>query len=60
MGLNIELIEGKQTLQNAVVSLHHACMLTVSQTGAFKIIENRKGAACIQAAQVAQVVQAMK
>jgi hypothetical protein len=60
MGLNIEMIEGKQTLQDAVLSLHHACMLTTSQTGAFNIIENQKGAAFIHAAQVAQVVQAMK
>jgi len=60
MGLNIEMIEAKQELQDAVLSLHHACMLTMSQTGAFKIIENHQGAAFIQAAQVAQMIQGIK
>jgi hypothetical protein len=59
-GLKVEMLEDKQSLQDAVLSLHHACMLTMSQTGAFKIIENQKGAAFIQAAHVAQVVQAVK
>jgi enoyl-CoA hydratase/carnithine racemase len=60
MGLKVEMLEEKQSLQDAVLSLHHACMLTMSQTGAFKIIENQKGAAFIQATQVTQVVQAIK
>lgn len=60
MGLNIEMLETKQSLQDAVLSIHHACMLTLSQTGAFKIIENHKGVAYIQAAQVAQMIQGIK
>jgi hypothetical protein len=57
MGLRIEMLEDSQDLQDAVLSLHHAYMLTMSQTAAFKIIENHNGAAFIKAAQV-QVVQA--
>jgi hypothetical protein len=60
MGLKIEMLEASQSLQDAVLSVHHACMLTMSQTGAFKIIENHKGAAFIQAAQVAQMMQGIK
>ena len=60
MGLNIEMLEAKQELQDAVLSIHHACMLTMSQTGAFKIIENHQGAAFIQAAQMAQMIQGIK
>ena len=60
MGLNIEMLEKDQALQDAVLSVHHACMLTMSQTGAFKIIENHQGAAFIQAAQVTQVLQGIK
>jgi hypothetical protein len=35
-------------------------MLTMSQTGAFKIIENHNGSAFIQAAQVTQMIQGIK
>lgn len=57
MGLKIEMLEENQPLQDAVLSLHHAYMLTMSQTAAFKIIENHQGAAFIKASQV-QVMQA--
>lgn len=57
MGLRVDMLEDDQRLQDAVLSLHHVYMLTMSQTAAFKIIENHKGAAFIKAAQV-QVVQA--
>ncbi len=56
MGLRVEMLEDDQTLQDAVLSLHHAYMLTMSQTAAFKIIENHNGAAFIKVAQV-QVVR---
>ena len=58
MGLKIENLEADQNLQDAVLSVHHPCMLTMSQTGAFKVIENHPGAAFIQTAQTTQVVQA--
>lgn len=56
MGLRIEMLEDDQRLQDAVLSLHHVYMLTMSQTAAFKIIENHNGAAFIKVAQV-QVVR---
>ncbi len=52
MGLKVDMLEDDQRLQDAVLSLHHAYMLTMSQTAAFKIIENHKGAAFIKSAQV--------
>ncbi len=49
MGLKIELLEDNQELQDAVLSVHHACMLTLSSTPAYKIIENHAGVAFINA-----------
>lgn len=48
MGLKIVELEKNQELQEAVLSLHHACMLTFSQTPAVKIIENHFGVAFIK------------
>ena len=42
LGLKIIDLESDQKLQDAVLSLHHACMLTLDQTNAAKIIENQK------------------
>ena len=51
MGLKVTELEKCQNLQDAVLSLHHACMLTFSQTQAIKMIENHKGVAFIKIAQ---------
>ena len=51
IGLKVEDLEKDDDLQDAVLSLHHACMLTFSATGAFKIIENHEGTAFIKLAQ---------
>ena len=56
MGLRVSELESSDELQDAVLSLHHACMLTFSATPAFKIIENHRGIAFIKIAQ--QVVVA--
>lgn len=56
IGLNIEILEDNQDLQDAVLSIHHACIHTLSSTGAYKIIENQNGTAFIRTVQV--VVQA--
>jgi ATP-dependent protease ClpP protease subunit len=48
MGLNVSVLEEKETLQDAVLSVHHACMLTFSATPAIKVIENHKGIAFIK------------
>ena len=51
MGLKVIALEENQELQDAVLSLHHACMLTFTKTPAFKIIENQRGIAFIKVAQ---------
>lgn len=43
IGLNVEFIEEKQSLQDAVLAIHHAAMLTLEDTNATKIIENQNG-----------------
>ncbi len=49
IGLTIEMLEENQELQDAVLSVHHACMHTLSSTPAYKMIENHKGMAFINA-----------
>jgi hypothetical protein len=51
IGLNIENLEDDQKVQEAVLSVHHACIHTLSATVAFKITENHQGVAFIQVAQ---------
>ena len=51
MGLQVVALESNQELQDAVLSLHHACMLTFSATPATKIIENQMGVAFIKMVQ---------
>ncbi len=51
IGLKISMLEENQRLQDAVLSVHHACVHTLSSTTAFKLIENHKGVAFIQSAQ---------
>jgi ATP-dependent protease ClpP protease subunit len=48
LGLNIEKLEDNPKLQDAVLNVHHACMLTFSATPAIKIIENHNGTAFIK------------
>ena len=51
MGLVVAPLEADQRLQDAVLSVHHACILTLAGTGAFKIIENHEGVASLSVAQ---------
>lgn len=51
IGLNVKLLEDNPEFQDAVLSVHHACMHTLSATGAYKIIENQEGQAFIQVVQ---------
>lgn len=51
MGLKVLFLEDDPHLQEAVLSVHHACIHTLSSTPAFKIIENHEGIAFIQLAQ---------
>lgn len=54
IGLKIENMEDKQELQEAILAVHHACVLTLDATAASKIIENQNGKAYIQS--VARIV----
>ena len=47
MGLKIESMENNQQLQDAILTLHHIYMITLSATYAVKIIENHSGIAYI-------------
>jgi membrane-bound ClpP family serine protease len=51
IGLKIEMLEDHQEFQDAVLTVHHACIHTFSATAAFKIIENHTGTAFIQSTQ---------
>ena len=55
IGLKVKMLEDDHRLQDAVLSVHHACIHTLSSTPAFKIIENHKGVAYIQLAQAVMV-----
>lgn len=55
IGLNVSRLESDQGFQEAVLSVHHACIHTLSATNAFKIIENHNGVAFIQQAVMVQV-----
>ena len=53
LGLKISFLEEEKNrdFQDAVLSVHHACVLTFLNTQAVKIIENHNGAAFIQQVQ---------
>lgn len=53
LGLKVHMLEDTPELQEAVLTIHHACILTLSETPAVKIIENSEGAARIVAVQLA-------
>lgn len=53
MGLKILMMENDSELQDAILSLHHAYMLTFDSSLAIKIIENQRGTAVV-AQQVAR------
>jgi len=48
MGLKVVALEDDQVLQEAVLTVHHACMLTLSDTPIVKLIENQNGIAYAQ------------
>ena len=51
IGLKVVQLEDDDILQDAVLSVHHSCIHTLSATNAFKIIENHNGVAFIQSMQ---------
>lgn len=50
IGLKIASLEDDDKLQDAVLSVHHACIHTLTSTAAFKVIENHEGVAFIKIA----------
>ena len=50
-GIKVVALEDDDDLQEAVLTVHHACIQTLSGTGATKIIENHKGVAYMQVVQ---------
>lgn len=48
IGLKVRGLEEDQRLQEAVLSVHHACIQTLEATPAIKIIENHNGVAFIK------------
>jgi Serine dehydrogenase proteinase len=48
LGLKIECLEDDQELQEAVLTVHHCFMHSLSVSGAAKIVENQNGAAFVK------------
>lgn len=48
LGLKITALEDNDDLQEAVLSVHHVCIQTLTETPTLKIIENQNGVAFIQ------------
>jgi len=48
LGIKVEMLEDDKTLQDLVLTIHHACSQTCTETPAFKIIENHLGVAQIK------------
>jgi ClpP class serine protease len=55
LGVKITTLEEDEKLQDAVLTVHHACINTLGQTGALKIIENQESISFIVAAAVQQL-----
>ena len=51
LGLKIILLEDDPDFQDKVLSVHHACIISLTQTTACKIVENHFGKAYIQTAE---------
>lgn len=57
LGLKASSLEEDQALQDAVLSVHHACSHTFSGTGAVKLIENHLGKSFVKVRQQVITVQ---
>ncbi len=58
LGVRVTDLEADQTLQDAVLSVHHAAIHTFSGTPATKIVENNLGRAFVQISSQLPIVQA--
>jgi membrane-bound ClpP family serine protease len=52
MGLSIKRLEGDETMQDLVLTVHHCYMNVLMNTSAYKIIENQNGVALVKMTQV--------
>lgn len=52
---NIRKLEDDQRLQDLVLTVHHATVITMQATGCYKIVENQAGRAFVQLAQMSVV-----
>jgi hypothetical protein len=52
LGMNVRMLEepGQEKLQDAVLSVHHACVQALTFTSAIKIVENQSGVGIVTAA----------
>jgi ClpP class serine protease len=57
LGIKVFDLEADKALQDAVLSVHHACVHTLTETQAVKIVENHMGAAMISQAATQLIVQ---
>lgn len=48
IGLKVRALEDDDKLQDKILTVHHACVLTLDSTSAIKIIENHKGIAYVK------------
>lgn len=54
LNLTVSYLEDDDKLQDAVLSIHHACIQTLTDTPAVKIVENQNGVAFIES--VGQII----
>jgi hypothetical protein len=57
IGLIIEQMELEHDLQDAILSIHHCALITLTNSAAYKIIENQQGKAFIATATVQAIQQ---
>jgi hypothetical protein len=53
MGLKILDLESNDELQSAVLTVHHACILTLAQTDVVKLVQNQNGISHVSLMEVA-------
>lgn len=54
IGLNVAFLEDDQDLQERVLTVHHACTVSLSEGSAVKIVENHNGVAHINSVELRQ------
>ena len=57
LGLKVTALESDQRLQDLVLTVHHACIQTLTETPALKIIENHMGVAFISSLQTVSLTR---